>query len=934
MTGVLAGQHRSLWPRLRADLRLAGRQSRRAWAASLLVVTLVALPMTLVTGGIVFAMSHVPTTQETITAQLGEADSWVAVLDHPDDSRRQYLNEPTWYEQDRSEKGGAEPPSQHESAAPFLAGLDPIEIGIGAVTAETAGGIGAFTAVIGDAGAAVLHGRFTLLDGRAARGDGEAMVSPGALERLGARVGDALVLTEPVGTYTITGVLTRAEDAHRGEVVFLPGTPATRALQSDLSSTRWYVPEWSPSAEDVFALNREGLVVFDRHLYANPGEHAAPGFGMDATVWTVASLAAIVGAFCAYLVILLAGAAFSVSARRQQRALAVAASVGATRASVFRIVLLQGTVLGLVGGVAGAALGVGLGILFLHLLDDGAAASFWGLHVPWWGIAAVTLFATIVGTLAALAPARSATRGAVIAALRGARRPVSVSAQRPLWGMLLIGLGVATTVASGVVLAALNAVEVVDYGHPLRAVCIVGFIAGPILLQIGVILAGHWILAQSARLLSLLGIAPRIASRDAAAHPGRIVPAFAAIAAVAFLASAGLGAVGVGLGAAERGWFYQAPVGGIAVYANVNQATTPAEVADTERAVRAIVDRSAPVSMGTVWTQGWMPRDEAGLLREPEATYVAVEIQTYTACPHGAGCMTPVEAAITTSHLLGVVEPDELAAVLGMPLADDVIAAYASGAPLVLDPQVLTADGEVVFVTATHQMLDDFYAAHPDRSGEGIAYTSTTRPAVVAVDGRQRPQAVYLAPETATVLGVSVGEWQLIAGYEPEIGTAALDRLRSELSYSRFPTELMSFWLVKESGPPDPAPWVWLIIGATAVLVVGAAGVALGLARVERRPDDATLAAVGGSRALRRNIAFWQALTIAGVGAITGAVAGLLPVWGVVISGEGGFNPPTMADAPWLALVALAVALPLAIAVVSWLVPPRHPDLTRRTAIA
>ncbi|WP_306770333.1 hypothetical protein [Microbacterium sp. 18062] len=39
-------------------------------------------------------------------------------------------------------------------------------------------------------------------------------------------------------------------------------------------------------------------------------------------------------------------------------------------------------------------------------------------------------------------------------------------------------------------------------------------------------------------------------------------------------------------------------------------------------------------------------------------------------------------------------------------------------------------------------------------------------------------------------------------------------------------------------------------------------------------------------------------------------------------------------DVPWSLIAATALALPAGIAAVSWLVPPRRPDLTRRTAIA
>lgn len=262
------------------------------------------------------------------------------------------------------------------------------------------------------------------------------------------------------------------------------------------------------------------MVVFDRDLVANPQIPAPAG---DAYLWSIVALLSAAAVFAGYLVVLLAGAAFSVSARRQQRALAVAASVGASRSDIFRVVALQGTVLGVVGGVVGAALGVSLGILALHLLDDGAVSSFWGVHIPWGLLVAVIVFATIVGTIAAIAPARAATRGEVIAALRGARRPVSVRVSRPLWGTLLIAAGIALTVASAVWLSAINAEPFVPSGDAPRQVCIWGIIAGPILLQLGVILGGHWIIAQLARAISRLGLAPRIASRDAAARPGRIV---------------------------------------------------------------------------------------------------------------------------------------------------------------------------------------------------------------------------------------------------------------------------------------------------------------------------------------------------------------------------------------------------------------------------
>ena len=142
----------------------------------------------------------------------------------------------------------------------------------------------------------------------------------------------------------------------------------------------------------------------------------------------------------------------------------------------------------------------------------------------------------------------------------------------------------------------------------------------------------------------------------------------------------------------------------------------------------------------------------------------------------------------------------------------------------------------------------------------------------------------------------------------------------------------VSLW--RETGPPNPAVWLVPLLAAVAVLVLGASAVALGLARFERRPDDATLAAVGGTPGLRRRIGLWQGLVIAGFGTFAGAAAGILPPIGFWLQSQTGYEPMNLADIPWWLLAALAVALPLGIAAINWLVPPREPELTRRNVIA
>ena len=571
------------WSRLRVELRLARRQAARAWGSSLLVVALVAMPMALLSGGVIFAFSRFATPDQRVASELGQSDAWLQIVSGPDPSLFQNSNDPWSYDLDRDDEGNpvnpALPPIDDVTSL-LPAGTRVIDITAASATAETPGGIGILELSIGDAWDPALAGRFEFLAGRAPANAHEAMVSPGALGRLDAQLGDTVTLTDPRAEFTIVGVLKSATLPDSAQTLFVP---AGTGLDAAEGMRTWFTPDWQPTADQIPELNHNGVIVYARDLATPVALNAAAG-------WTMWAVVAIVAAFCAYLVVLLAGAAFAVGARRQQRSLAVAASVGAPRSSVFRIVLLQGTVLGVVGGVVGAAAGVGLAAIALALLDDGNAMSYWGFNVPWALVIGIVIFAIVVGTASALLPARAATRGDVLAALRGARRPVSVRANRPLWGSLLVVVGLAITVASGLTLAALNAADVVDYSSPLRSVAVVCIVAGPILFQIGVVLAGHWILSLLARAGAYLGIAPRIATRDAAANPSRIVPAFGAIAACVFIASFALTAVSVSNAASASRWSYGSPLG----TAHVDVFTTYAAADAMETAGLAALEGTEP----------------------------------------------------------------------------------------------------------------------------------------------------------------------------------------------------------------------------------------------------------------------------------------------------------------------------------------------------
>jgi putative ABC transport system permease protein len=111
-----------------------------------------------------------------------------------------------------------------------------------------------------------------------------------------------------------------------------------------------------------------------------------------------------------------------------------------------------------------------------------------------------------------------------------------------------------------------------------------------------------------------------------------------------------------------------------------------------------------------------------------------------------------------------------------------------------------------------------------------------------------------------------------------------------------------------------------VVLGISVLVALTVTGVAVALGEAEARADHRTLVTVGAHPALRRRITAARAGTVAAVGGVLAVPAGLLPVWGVLLSR----GVPIVVPAPEI-LVAV-VGLPL-LAVIGGLV--LSPDLPR-----
>lgn len=241
---------------------------------------------------------------------------------------------------------------------------------------------------------------------------------------------------------------------------------------------------------------------------------------------------------------LLAGAAFAVGARSQQRTTAMLSAVGAGPATVRGAMGLSGLWCGLIGAVSGAVLGIGLA-LGLWGVGRSRLLMFEPPIIPWWVILVTVIIGVVVAAAAAWIPARAVAAQDAWAAIKGGvreRRGIST----PVWiaGLVLVGagvLGLAVLTAIGVSLPTLRAL------HTWSPLLGVGVALAGITLIVGVLLLIPAVLYGLARLASRLPWSLRIAARDADRNRSRTVPITVAMVAAACLGGAGLSLVGYNL---------------------------------------------------------------------------------------------------------------------------------------------------------------------------------------------------------------------------------------------------------------------------------------------------------------------------------------------------------------------------------------------------
>jgi putative ABC transport system permease protein len=212
----------------------------------------------------------------------------------------------------------------------------------------------------------------------------------------------------------------------------------------------------------------------------------------------------------------------------------------------------------------------------------------------------------------------------------------------------------------------------------------------------------------------------------------------------------------------------------------------------------------------------------------------------------------------------------------------------------------------------------------------GTPVKTETVPAVVDKPAHPTRFGVFISSATAKKLGLEYRQTMVIASTSVIPTTPQQDSLRQAISAlpDLNTSSKNDLYSDIELGPQNfSGPLVWGLLGLAGLIAIASSAVAIGLARFDGRQDDATLAALGAGRVLRKNFAFWQAIIIAGLGSVLGAATGLVPAWALA-SADLPFVPP------WLQIGLVVIALPVLIACGSWLLSTRNKTPARRVAIA
>lgn len=634
-----------------------------------------------------------------------------------------------------------------------------------------------------------------------------------------------------------------------------------------------------------------------------------------------AALVAIIVGLGLLEVVLLAGTAFAVGARRQMREIGLAAANGASPRDVKRIVLAQGLVLGglgaVIGIVAGAAIAVAARPLWEHYMDEAVGRWAYGT----WEIMGAALLGLFSGLAAAIVPARGAARMRPVDALAQRFRPVRSATRRSaLIGAGLVGAGALSGLAGDRLLAGdfsryQRSLEAVGtYGasvaKPSSTDAIMLIVGGATLAVVGLVLLAPTFIGWLARLGPRLPLSSRLAARDATRHSHRTGPATGAITVVV----AGSLVIAFLLAATKRGdelsYVPSLPPNVLAVdyFGEEFDENEPVTAPTTgERGARR-EDRlnEKRVQTAAARAAAHLPGSQQLVIRTP---YSYSTFNPHTLIEQAGSCPAPIRSedgcnsVIGTGHIAVATTPGLADTVAAGKLDTAARSALAAGKVVVFDRVAVDKTGHVVIRTGSDA----------DRVRLPAHFVQRGKP-YGALD------SALVSPALARARGWETKTETILVRYPPGTDTSAVDAALDVAD----PNSNVSAYVETPLDREDGGILEVVAIIAGLVTLFGVA-ISVALSAAEGRADLVTLAAVGAPPRQRRMLVAGQALVVGGLGCALGVLLAAF----IAFTARASTGAPGLVI-PWGNVLVTGLAVPLLAALVAGLCTRSRPPLVRR----
>ncbi len=1001
------GEWRSGW---RVALRLARRDVRRHLGRSVLIVVMVAVPVLLLIGGNIVASSssldgaeHLPYAMgntQAVATYAGGVKVTPAVSDWAGSGRIGYVDAtpsdkvtpatpiPGW---------GTDGSSRVRALQGLVAGTviplteSPGVARIGRKQIDlTVRGVDAAQF------AARTEGITRLQSGRWPTSPTEAVVSPVGIHRGLPSSGTVEVtgLRGAVTTYTIVGV-------GDGWILSYAARPADLITLPDLgpdggkegASTAYLIDRASPVTwGEVKRWADYGLQVTSRQVVLNPPTREELNLPPDVQLYEDQSALAqtITSAIMAVGLLLettlLVGPAFAVSAARQRRTLALAASNGSTTAQLRRTVLAQALVLGALASVVGAVAGIlgAWGVIWWSRTYR--PDTFFGpFDVPVAPVTIIVVCAIASAVIAAMIPARGLGRLDIVGVMRGQSVSPPARVRMPIAGIVLAAVGAAAVFWAVAWQPTWDEPRLIDQLVPLAAMI------GAILLVVGALFLVPMMLVLTARAARSAPVAIRMAMRDAARQRGRATSTVAAILGGTALLSTILVVAASDSAFRAKTYQPQLPMGQAKLVPQMSMTgqIDPRWAQSVTEVVRS-VDPALQVGVSTIVDltangRGIEKPSEGATTRVP--FFVALRVGCTPQRALGAdGTMgtpnTPPDLSCNSLKGMGmsgdrggilVGELDALISNYGFDAtaqatlrAGGIVVNGDKAPPVqwIQDPggswgsatpwysQVDIVDGKVTFARGT-------MVWGPDGPMTPEDVTTVALPATAVPAAKLNAANVAVAGQVMgfgggeMVGGVMTTETAKKLGLTTMIVEATIVDPRGELSADAeaalsggFAENSLGWFYVERGFQPYDKLLALIVLSFIGLIILVATLVSTALSTAETQSMMGTFAAVGATRTTRRNLAAAQAGSLGVVGALLGTAVGFVPGIALARATTGfapsmaGYGPdgqpigtvdPTVVI-PWLQLAVPVLLVPALAAGLAWLAIRRAPTVTRRLA--